>query len=100
MEKLLTVPQAAEHLGVTPCRVIQLIRAGTLRAKKAGRDWRIVRRDVEARAADKPKSGRPRGRPKKETQLTTSLPQTATKTATKTAKNGACKRPCAEQGNP
>jgi excisionase family DNA binding protein len=56
---VLTVPQAAERLGLHPTRVRRLITSGDLSAQKLGRDWLI---DVESlerlRAAD-----RPRGRP-------------------------------------
>lgn len=43
----LTTRQAGEVLGVTPQRVIALIRDGRLPASKVGRDWLIAMSDVE-----------------------------------------------------
>lgn len=37
----LTVAEAASVLGVSSCKVYQLIRDGLLAAQKAGRTWRI-----------------------------------------------------------
>ena len=46
MEQL-TTQQASEFLGVTPQRVLALIRGGRLAAIKFGRDWLIARPDLE-----------------------------------------------------
>lgn len=64
----LTVPQAAERLGVTASQVRQLREAGQLTGEKIGRDWHISAASVEAYAA-KPKhpGGRPRKRPAAQT---------------------------------
>jgi excisionase family DNA binding protein len=43
----LTTQQAGEILGVTPQRVLALIRNGRLPAIKVGRDWLIAMRDLE-----------------------------------------------------
>ena len=61
---ILTVAQAAEILGVCRRRVLDRIEAGSLAAKKIGRDWLIRRSAVEALAASKPRPGRPRKRMK------------------------------------
>ncbi len=53
----MTVPEAAERLGVTPRRVLALIHAGRLPAKQYGRDWIIREIDLEKVAERKP--GRP-----------------------------------------
>jgi len=42
-----TTQQAGEILGVTPQRVIALIRSKRLPAVKVGRDWLIAMRDLE-----------------------------------------------------
>ncbi len=43
----LTTKEAGEILKVTPQRVLVLIHAGRLPAKKVGRDWLIIPDDVE-----------------------------------------------------
>jgi excisionase family DNA binding protein len=44
---MLTVKQAAAHLGLSPSRVLQFIRSGRLRATKLGeRVWMIDIEDV------------------------------------------------------
>jgi excisionase family DNA binding protein len=40
-EKLLTTNEAADVLGISRNRVLQLIEAGTIIASKLGRDWAI-----------------------------------------------------------
>lgn len=40
-DNIVTVPIAAERLGVIPARVHAMIRAGVLVARKVGRDWHI-----------------------------------------------------------
>ena len=55
---LLTTHQAAEILGVTYGRVVQLCVKGQLKAFKLGRDWLIHTRSVHARAAAPPPAGR------------------------------------------
>ncbi len=61
METLVSVAQVAVELGVTPCRVRALIKAGRLRAHKPwGRDWAIQASDVDAVRVRRP--GRPRNK--------------------------------------
>lgn len=48
MTSHLTTSQAAAALGITPRAVQQAITRGKLKATKAGRDWLIKTRDVEA----------------------------------------------------
>ncbi len=55
---LITTHQAAEILGVTHGRVVQLCVNGQLEAMKIGRDWLIHPSTVHARAADPPPAGR------------------------------------------
>jgi excisionase family DNA binding protein len=55
---MLTTPETAARLGVTPGRVRQMIHAGQLPATKAGRDWLIDENDLQLVAARK-KPGRP-----------------------------------------
>ncbi len=43
----LTTKEAGEILNVTPQRILVLIHAGRLPAKKVGRDWLIIPDDVE-----------------------------------------------------
>jgi len=61
---LLTTIDAAARLNVTPRRVVAMIGAGRLKARKYGRDWRIDERHLAA-VADR-RVGRPRTRPTKE----------------------------------
>lgn len=56
---LLTTSQAATRLGVTPCRVRQLITEGRLPATKRGWRWVIREDDLEL------VKERPTGRPKR-----------------------------------
>ncbi|NIA07356.1 MAG: helix-turn-helix domain-containing protein [Actinobacteria bacterium] len=48
MAKLLTVQEVAKELDVTDGRVRQLLLAGRLKGRKAGRDWRIHPKDLGA----------------------------------------------------
>jgi excisionase family DNA binding protein len=54
----LTTTQAAARLGVSQARIRQLIEAGRLPARKAGRDWLIEEGFLQRVAVRKP--GRPR----------------------------------------
>ena len=58
MSDLLTTAEAASRLGVSPSRILALIRADRLPARKAGRDW-LIRADDLAALVRKP-VGRPR----------------------------------------
>jgi excisionase family DNA binding protein len=49
MESVLTVPEAAEILGVTQQRVRFLVRRRRLHGQKLGRDWVVSRKSVEER---------------------------------------------------
>jgi excisionase family DNA binding protein len=55
---MITTTDAAARLGVSVRRVVQMIGAGRMRAKKIGRDWIIDERNLAAVADRKP--GRPR----------------------------------------
>jgi excisionase family DNA binding protein len=55
----LTTAEAAAALQVTRRRVQELIRLGTLKAKKRGRDWMIDPASVEAYKNSPRKAGRP-----------------------------------------
>lgn len=57
------VSEAAERLGVTPGRVHQLIKNGSLAAEKAGGVWLVDSLDVSKRASTHPSPGRPTTRP-------------------------------------
>jgi excisionase family DNA binding protein len=56
----LSIKEAAEKLGITTVRVLQLIQENSLPAQKIGRDWFIKKDDVESA-----KNRRGRGRPAK-----------------------------------
>lgn len=55
----MTTAAAAQHLGVTPARIVQMIRNKTLPATKQGRDYVIAFADVK-RAMNRPGRGRPK----------------------------------------
>jgi excisionase family DNA binding protein len=55
--KYLGTKAAAERLDITTGRIRQLILGGKLKAEKAGRDWLILPRDLDAIKDRKP--GRP-----------------------------------------
>lgn len=57
---MLSVSESAEILGVSPARVRQLIAAGSLEAKKAGRAWVVPEAAVYNRLSRGPQPGRPR----------------------------------------
>jgi len=60
MKNPIGTAQAAERLGVSVRRVVFLIHAGRLPAKKIGRDWMIDPKDLEKVWKDRPRqSGRP-----------------------------------------
>ena len=59
-EKLYTVKEAAEILGVGRQRVYDLINAGRLSARKIGRDIIISESELENIKPGKTKTGRPR----------------------------------------
>ncbi len=48
MEKLLNTTEAAEALGVSVRRVVQLIKAEKLTAQKVGRDYAIAAKSLES----------------------------------------------------
>ena len=56
--KLIDTNAAAAELGVSQRRVCHLIAAGRLRARRAGRDWRIAPADLDRVRVRK--NGRPR----------------------------------------
>jgi len=56
---LCNTAQASEALGVSPRRVLALIKSGRLPAAKVGRDWIIKKSDLKF------VKNRPPGRPKK-----------------------------------
>lgn len=55
----MSVAEAARRLGVTRGRVNQLIEAGALGAERIGRAYAVRADDVERRAQDPPRPGRP-----------------------------------------
>lgn len=55
----MTVPQAADFLGLTPGRVRALCQREQLQARKVGRDWLIREDAVKAWAAQPHTAGRP-----------------------------------------
>lgn len=55
---MITATQAATRLGITPRRVLALIKSGRLPAEKFGRDWMIDESDLKLVKDRKP--GRPR----------------------------------------
>lgn len=57
---MLTVPQAATRLGVSPARVRALIAAGRLTARKLSGAWVIQERALDARRIRERRPGRPR----------------------------------------
>ncbi len=61
----ITTSEAAVILGITPVRVRQLIGTGQLRAEKRGRDYILIRSEVEQFNREGRRSGgRPRTRPR------------------------------------
>lgn len=58
-EEIVGAQEAADDLGLHPRRILQLIDDGTIRAKQIGREWAMLRDDLEPA-----RHRRPRGRPK------------------------------------
>lgn len=61
--EIVGVTDAAEELGLSTNRVRELIHSGSLPAQKLGREWAILRPDLEAFK----KKERPPGRPRSQT---------------------------------
>ena len=59
--EIVSVTVAAKELGLSNNRVRELIRAGKLPAQKLGREWAIIREDLE----EFKNTERPTGRPPK-----------------------------------
>ena len=55
---MLSIPQAAERLGITRQRAHQLVQSGELKATQVGRAWVIEEEEVQKRLDNK-KEGRP-----------------------------------------
>lgn len=55
---MLTTTEAAAALQVSRRRVVELIRLGTLKAEKPGRDWQVDLASVEAYKDSPRKAGR------------------------------------------
>ena len=66
---MLTVKQAADHLGVSQARIRKMIVDGVLPAEKFGSNWSIPDTSVIRRVSSNPG----RGRPKKKTEKTFAL---------------------------
>jgi excisionase family DNA binding protein len=47
MSDLITLAEAAKHLRVSANTVYKFCRSGELRARKVGRQWRILKDDLE-----------------------------------------------------
>jgi excisionase family DNA binding protein len=56
--RLLSIPEAAERLGLSPAMVRRYCASGRLPAQKVGRDWTVRQRDVERFAAAPRRRGR------------------------------------------
>uniref|UniRef100_A0A6H1ZFV7 Putative DNA binding, helix-turn-helix domain containing protein n=1 Tax=viral metagenome TaxID=1070528 RepID=A0A6H1ZFV7_9ZZZZ len=54
---MITTKKAAQTLGISPRRVLALIKSGRLPAAKVGRDWVIKKYDLKLVSSRKP--GRP-----------------------------------------
>jgi len=48
MDNIISVPQAAEILGITQRAVIKAIKAGKIQARKLGREWMLDETSVRA----------------------------------------------------
>lgn len=57
---MLTTSEAAEILGITPRRVVALVKSGALVAERFGRQWMVDERSVRDRASAPKLSGRPK----------------------------------------
>jgi excisionase family DNA binding protein len=58
--KMITAPEAAKILGVSPQQLRTLIRDGRVKASKWGRDW-MVDADALKMVGERKKTGRPPG---------------------------------------
>lgn len=58
MERMLTVPETADRLGLSVAMVRRYCQNSRLPAKKVGRDWAVRQRDVEIFAASSRRQGR------------------------------------------
>ena len=67
MQEIINTAEAAAILGVSVERVLKLIKAGRLPARKISRDWAIARADLALVADRRP--GRPRRSPRPELGL-------------------------------
>jgi len=56
--RLMTIPEAADRLGLSVALVRRYCSTGKLPAKKIGRDWTVRQRDVERFAASERRRGR------------------------------------------
>lgn len=56
--RLMTIPEAADRLGLSVAMVRRYCSTGKLPAQKVGRDWTVRQRDVEHFAASKRQRGR------------------------------------------
>ncbi|HZW05009.1 MAG TPA: type II toxin-antitoxin system HicB family antitoxin [Anaerolineaceae bacterium] len=56
---LLTIPEAAEHLGLSTAMLRRYCSSGRLPAQRIGKGWVIRRHDIERFAAAPRRSGRP-----------------------------------------
>lgn len=63
MEEIVGVTTAAKELEITTNRVRELIKLGRLPAQKVGREWAILRKDLDEFKALPRKVGRPPGTP-------------------------------------
>ena len=65
LDEIMTTKEAAKFLGMHPFSVTRLVRKGTLKGKKFGRDWLVYRESVEEfarRTEGKSKYDRTRGK--------------------------------------
>ncbi len=60
MGKLISIPQAAERMGLSRQRVHAIVKAGGIKAKVVGCQWRIDEGEVERYMAEPHHVGRPR----------------------------------------
>lgn len=63
MKGYLSVTEAAEVLGVSRQRVVELIKLGLLDADRVGAHWILDEQSVRKRKEQSPKAGRPKSRP-------------------------------------
>ncbi len=60
LEEYVTLPEAAQEIGITPGRLRQMLRAGELEGEKVGPVWVIPRSEVERLKNTPRTTGRPR----------------------------------------